>query len=123
MIYKIREANVIMKKDGTEAVGKKMVLKSDEQQNEEPRVTVWYSDFPQAKDLGMGDTISGDMQKEDSGTPIPGRSGNYVNRTLKPEGTVTTAPAGNLEARVKKLEDKVFGPEPVVEIDEDSVPF
>ena len=133
MQYKIREANVIMSKDGNEAMGKKMVLKSDDQQNEEPRVTVWYSDFPQAKDLGVGDTISGDMEKKDSGTPIPGRSGNYVNRTLKPEGTASAQSSGNLEARVKRLEDKVFGatggqnkPDTVnidEDIDPESVPF
>lgn len=105
-MYKIREIAMILK-DG-EAIGKKMVLKSDEQQNEEPRVTVW-NDHPECADAVVGGTISGVMEKKDSGTPIPGRQGNYINRTLLPEGSNTAKiVAGNLEVRVKKLEDAVF---------------
>lgn len=91
--YRIRETALIMKKGteeplGGEPIGCKMVLKSDDQQNEEPRVTVWLSEFHDARDLKVGDTITGDIEKVDSGTPIPGRNGNYINRTLKPEGSV-----------------------------------
>ena len=115
--YKIREASVIMSKDGSEAMGKKMVLKADEQQNEEPRVTVWYSDFPEAKELGMGDTISGVMEKKDSGTPIPAHpEKNFINRTLLAESDETfdkKADLMGLEDRVKKLEDK-HGPMPSI---------
>jgi len=84
-LYKIREIAMILGKDG-KPIGKKMVLKSDDQQNEEPRVTVWNI-HPECEEAVVGGNISGTMDKKDSGTPIPGRSGNYINRTLLAEGT------------------------------------
>lgn len=83
MIYKIRECEELVTPNGKKY--KKMVLKSDDQQNEEPRVTVW-SDHPEYEASRVGGTINGTIQKKDSGTPIPSHpEKNYVNRTLLPE--------------------------------------
>jgi len=103
--YKIREIEDIKK--GEEVIGKKMVLKSDDQQNEEPRVTVWL-DHPECADAKVGGYISGEMEKKDSGTPIPGRTGNYINRTLKAEGTVNVGDDGSM-AELKRKVDILWG--------------
>ena len=127
MQYKIYECDTVVSKNGKEF--KKLVLKAEGQENTEPRVTLW-SDHPQYAEAKSGGTINGTLEKKDSGTPIPAHPGkNYVNRTLLAEGT-GTAPS-NLEGRVKKLEDKVFGAKqeetiieyPVEDINPDDVPF
>ena len=126
MQYKIRESEEFKSKAG-EVIGKKMVLKSDEQQNEEPRVTVWL-DHPEYATAVVGGTISGVMEKKDSGIKIPNYAGNYINRTLLAEGSAvaTTAPAGacKCEDRLAKLETKVFGEaKPAGDIDAEDIPF
>ena len=104
MQYKIRECEELVTPNGKKY--KKMVLKSDDQQNEEPRVTLW-SDHPEYEKATVGGTINGTMQKKDSGKPIPSHpEKNYVNRTLLPEtndnGTVKTNT--NIELRLAELE-------------------
>ena len=141
--YKIRELSLILGKEGTEKagqpLGKKMVLKADDDQNEEPRVTVW-NDHPECENAALGSYISGHLDKKDSGTPIPGRSGNFVNRTLyatELNDNGTEKPQGNpaLEATVASLvtwaKTKGYGVNsnvegvdyPEGEIDPDSIPF
>ena len=130
--YKIREIAMILGKEGTDKagqpLGKKMVLKEDDAQNEEPRVTVW-NDHPECEAAQVGDYITGYLDKKDSGTPIPGRTGNYVNRTLyatekNPNGTdkPDTDAVSIINGRLQKLEAKVFGqaqPVPTVEYPEE----
>jgi len=121
MLYKIYECEEKVTPNGKKL--KKLVLKADGQENTEPRVTLW-SNHPQYEEAQAGGTINGLLEKKDSGTPIPGRSGNYINRTLLAEGSVgepisTTTElmpvnVNDLQDRVKKLEDKVFPPQTVI---------
>tara|TARA_Y100000310_G_scaffold340486_1_gene436427 strand:+ start:544 stop:882 length:339 start_codon:yes stop_codon:yes gene_type:complete len=106
MQYKVYECEEQVTKTGKKL--KKLVLKVEGQENTEPRVTLW-EDHPEYAQAAAGGTINGVLEKKDSGVPIPAHPGkNYVNRTLLPEGTQTLQSSGDLEARVKKLEDKVF---------------
>lgn len=104
MLYKIYEVEEAVTKAGKPM--KRCVLKGENQENTEPRVAVW-DNFPDFDKIVAGGTVRGIIDKKDSGIPIPAHpEKNYVNRTLLPEGTQF---AGDLESRVKKLEDKVFG--------------
>lgn len=107
MEYKIYEMEELSKKDGGKY--KKLLLKAEGQENTEPRVTLW-DNHPEYAQAVAGGTINGTLEKKDSGTPIPAHPGkNYINRTLLPEGTQVAQAPTDLEGRLKKLEDKVFG--------------
>lgn len=83
MLYKIYECEVQTTKTGKEL--KKLVLKADDQENTEPRVTLW-DNHPEYENAKVGGTINGTLDKKDSGIPIPAHpEKNYVNRTLLPE--------------------------------------
>jgi len=72
-------------KDGVLKERKELVLKAEEAQNEEPRVTLW-DNHPQYEEAKVGFEISGTLEKKDSGTPIPAHpEKNFVNRTLLEE--------------------------------------
>jgi len=114
--YKIREIDPILDKQGNlvtnnegKPAGKKMVLKADDEQNEEPRVTVW-SDHPECIIAEVGGYITGHLDKKKTDIPIPTHPGSfYVNRTLyatEMNANGTEKATGNpvLEARVAKLE-------------------
>jgi len=91
----------------------------DESGKEEPRVTLWEDD-PSYTLAVEGATIEGNVVKKDSGTPIPAHpERNFVNRTFK-SGDAPKTDSG-LEARVRKLEKKVFTAEDYQ--DEVEVPF
>ncbi len=84
---------------------KKLTLLPEGQQNTEPRVTMW-SDHPDFNNVVAGGEVSGVLEKKDSGTPIPGRGRNYVNRTLLPEGSQVsspTTPNSTLEAKIDRI--------------------
>ncbi len=104
MQYKIYELDTVMSKNGKEF--KKMVLKAEDATHTEERVTMW-DNHPEYTTAKAGGTINGDLEKKDSGTPIPAHpEKNYVNRTLLPEtndnGTVKTNT--NMELRLAELE-------------------
>ena len=85
MKYKVREVELLAKKDGGEY--KKLVLKADDSPNEEPRVTLW-DNHPEYENAIVGAYISGFLEKKQSDTPIPAHPGKfYINRTLLAEGT------------------------------------
>ena len=109
---------------------KKCVLQEEGMQYPHKNVTVWndldiYDQIVEGYKIPEGYYV----KSEDSNTPNP-HGGFYKNRQLlKGQGT---APTGNLEARVKKLEDKVFGAKPEIEkhieenvdvVDESDIPF
>ena len=84
---------------------KKLTLLPEGQQNTEPRVTMW-STHPDFNSVVAGGEVSGVLEKKDSGTPIPAHPGkNYVNRTLLPEGSVSspTPSSSTLEAKVDRI--------------------
>lgn len=107
MLYKIYEVEEVVTKTGKPM--KRCVLKGEGQENSEPRVAVW-DNFPDFDKIVVGGTVNGIIDKKDSGIPIPTHpEKNYVNRTLLPEGTQVAQAPTDLEGRLKKLEDKVFG--------------
>ena len=84
---------------------KKLTLLPEGQQNTEPRVTMW-SDHPDFNSVVAGGEVSGVLEKKDSGIPIPEHPGkNYINRTLLPEGSVSSPTLLNskMEANIDEI--------------------
>ena len=100
--FKVIEVETKAFGDGKEM--KKLTLKQEGFDTLEPRVTMWsnHNDYSKAE---VGDTVTGVLEKKDSGTPIPEHPGkNYVNRTLLPEGSVSSpTPSNSLEAKVDEI--------------------
>lgn len=106
MKWKVIEVEDLVTKTGKPM--KKCTLLGDGHERTEPRVAIWEN-FPEFDKVLKDATINGDLKKEDSGTPIPAHpEKNYVNRTLVAEGSINST-TGNIEARVAKLEESVFG--------------
>lgn len=126
MKYKVYEVDEKATSTGKKL--KRMVLQREGAQYPTKNVTIW-EDHPDFAGVAAGKEFNWDLMEKDSGTPNPNAPGkNYVDRTVS---KFPPKEGGNLEERVKKLEDKVFGlaPTPVdfkkadEEVAPDDIPF
>lgn len=123
-MYKVYE--VEEKATSTGKKLKKMVLQREGAQYPTKGVTIW-EDHPDFEKAVAGASFNWDLMEKDSGTPNPKAPGkNYIDRTVS---KFPPKEGGDLEARVKKLEDKVFGvatpatEAPAEEVAPDDIPF
>ena len=113
MKYKVYEVEVKgFNKDGEAKTMKSLVLQREGAQYPTKNVAMW-SDHPLYATIATGQEHELTLIEKDSQTPNPHKAGTfYKNRSVANETTPTVVHTTGLEARVAKLEAKVF---PVVE--------